>query len=143
MTAPIDKLLSRLEKVRKTGPNKWASCCPAHDDSSPSLNLREETDGRLLIICRAGCSAGEVVSAIGLSLADLFPPRIGAPGSGHAPVRRPFNATDLIDLAEHKSGVALVIACDILNGRPEPDLDKLREAARVLADIYEAVHADG
>lgn len=47
--------------------------CPAHDDKSPSLSVRETEDGRVLIHCHAGCGASDVLAAIGLTLADLFP----------------------------------------------------------------------
>ena len=70
----IDALLSRLEKVRNTGPDSWSACCPAHDDKGPSLSIRD-ADGKLLIHCFAGCSVHDVVGAVGLDIADLFPPR--------------------------------------------------------------------
>jgi len=46
---------------------------PAHDDQNPSLDVRELADGRLLIICRAGCGSADIVDAVGLELSDLFP----------------------------------------------------------------------
>ena len=79
----MTKLLDRLEKVRKTGPGRWIACCPAHDDHSPSLALRELDDGRVLVHCFAGCSAHEIVSAVGLDLSDLFPPREIGFGKGN------------------------------------------------------------
>lgn len=69
---PAEKVLSGLERVKSTGRNKWMACCPAHDDGSASLSLKSLDDGRLLLHCFAGCSASEVVSALGLSLSDLF-----------------------------------------------------------------------
>lgn len=38
--------------------------CPAHDDRSPSLSLRDGTAGRILLRCYAGCSGGEVIAAL-------------------------------------------------------------------------------
>lgn len=69
-----EKLLSRLDAVRQTGPDRWIARCPAHDDRQPSLSVREDPDGKLLLHCFGGCGAGDVVGAVGLSLADLFPP---------------------------------------------------------------------
>lgn len=66
-------LLSRLDGVRHAGEKKWKACCPAHDDRNPSLSIRETLDGTLLVKCWAGCSAKEIVAAIGLELRDLFP----------------------------------------------------------------------
>ena len=62
-----------LEKVKRTGAGRWIGRCPAHDDRSPSLALRELDDGRVLVHCFAGCSAQEVVTGVGLDLSDLFP----------------------------------------------------------------------
>jgi len=70
-TAPADALLPRLDKVRETGPGQWLACCPAHEDRTPSLSIKQ-TDDRLLVHCFAGCPASDVVAALGLSLADLF-----------------------------------------------------------------------
>lgn len=72
-----DKLLSRLDKVRSNGDRKWMALCPAHDDGSPSLSLRELEDGRLLLHCFAGCGAADVLAAVGMELRDLYPERLG------------------------------------------------------------------
>lgn len=41
-TGPADPhvLLSTLDKVKQTRSDAWQACCPAHDDRSPSLNIR-------------------------------------------------------------------------------------------------------
>lgn len=69
--AGLAGLLSRLDKVRRSGPDKWIARCPSHDDRSPSLSVKD-TDGRVLVHCHAGCSAEAVVAAVGLELQDLF-----------------------------------------------------------------------
>lgn len=48
------------------------ACCPAHDDSDPSMSVAVSPDGKILVKCWAGCSALEIVQAMGLSLHDLF-----------------------------------------------------------------------
>lgn len=72
MSAPIDKLLFRLDKVRSNGNGKYMACCPAHDDRSPSLSIKETDTGRVLVHCFAGCLAADVMAAVGLTLADLY-----------------------------------------------------------------------
>lgn len=67
----IDLLLSRLEKV-KGGNGKYMACCPAHDDKSPSLSVKQ-ADDRVLIHCFAGCGANDVLDAIGLNYEALYP----------------------------------------------------------------------
>lgn len=71
---PVDLLLSRLDKVRGKHP-KWQARCPAHSDNSPSLSIKEKDDGTLLVHCFAGCGGADVMTAIGLSMSDLFPDR--------------------------------------------------------------------
>jgi len=74
---PIDKLLPRLDKVRRGKPDRWRACCPAHDDHNPSLTITETSDGTLLLKCWAGCTAAEIVTTVGLTMKDLFPNCVG------------------------------------------------------------------
>lgn len=72
-SACLEKVISRLDKVKSAGANKWKACCPAHNDKNPSLAISETSDGTVLLKCWAGCTAQDIVSAIGLELRDLFP----------------------------------------------------------------------
>jgi phage/plasmid primase-like uncharacterized protein len=47
--------------------------CPAHVDLTPSLSIRETANRTLLLKCFAGCTAEDVMDAIELPLATLFP----------------------------------------------------------------------
>lgn len=47
---------------RKVG-GGWTACCPAHDDHSPSLSIRD-AGGKVLVRCHAGCSQQSVVAAL-------------------------------------------------------------------------------
>jgi len=44
--------------------NCWIARCPAHDDSTPSLSIRETRDGKLLVHCHAGCEQTAVIDAL-------------------------------------------------------------------------------
>jgi hypothetical protein len=75
LTAAV--LLARLDRVRQTGPGRWAACCPCHDSASKaSLAIREMQDGRVLVHDFGGCTVADVLGAVGLTFADLFPERI-------------------------------------------------------------------
>lgn len=50
----------------------FAALCPSHEDRTASLSVRTGADGRALLHCHAGCEPAEIVSALGLTLADLF-----------------------------------------------------------------------
>ena len=69
----IEKILSRLDGVKKRGPQGYMAKCPAHNDKTPSLALTELSDGRILIKCFAECSPVSILAAVGLELGDLFP----------------------------------------------------------------------
>ncbi len=75
---PIDLVLQRLDHPQKRG-DRWMARCPAHDDTNPSLSIREGEDGRVLLNCFAQCETSAVVEAMGLTMQDLFidegPPR--------------------------------------------------------------------
>jgi hypothetical protein len=89
-----ETLLQKLDRVRQTGVGKWQACCPAHDDVGPSLAVRELDDGRVLIHCFAGCGAAEVLAAVGLDFAELYPPKIS--GDFVPRPRKPWNASDVL-----------------------------------------------
>jgi len=71
----VEILLHRLEHVRQYGKG-WSARCPAHQDRQASLSVAIGNDGRILLHCFAGCPVGDVLGAVGLVLADLFPARI-------------------------------------------------------------------
>jgi len=71
---PVEKVLNRVEGVEERANGYWC-ICPAHDDHNPSLHVEEGEDGRVLMVCRAGCSQAEVLAALeerGLSRRELF-----------------------------------------------------------------------
>lgn len=68
-------LLDRLEGVKPDG-KKWRAMCPACGGRSRKVSVTEGDDGRVLLHCFAGCAAADVVQALGLTLADLYPERI-------------------------------------------------------------------
>jgi putative DNA primase/helicase len=62
---PIDRVLGKLDKVRKARGGRTARC-PAHDYRNPSLSVTEGDDGRVLLNCHADCSFEEIVRALGV-----------------------------------------------------------------------------
>jgi DNA primase len=57
----------------KRSGNNWMMKCPAHDDRSASLSIREGNGGCVLLHCFAGCTLDAILSALELSKRDLFP----------------------------------------------------------------------
>lgn len=103
-----DKLLSRLEKVRQERKGQWVACCPAHTDKSPSLAVGEADDGRVLVHCHSGCSALDVITAVGLQWEDLFPEsdRNYRSLASFMGVKPPGTINDrIVDIAPHTTGL--------------------------------------
>lgn len=69
----IETLLNQLDKVTHKGGGRYMARCCAHEDRSPSLAIKEDADGTILLHCFAGCSAEEIIGAAGLEMGDLFP----------------------------------------------------------------------
>lgn len=136
-----DILLQHLAKIKRTGQGRWMACCPAHDDRSASLSIRELDDGLVLVHCFAGCNVHEIVAAVGLELSDLFPPR---DDSAHFKKgeRRPFPAADVLRAIAFESTLVLIAAADLLAGNPFNETDRAR-LALAAARIQAALTAGG
>jgi len=117
-----DNLIHCLDGMRETGHNRWIARCPAHEDRSPSLAVRE-VDDRVLVHCFAGCSADEIVSAAGLEISDLFPPR----SSNSKPLSKPFPAADILRCLRAEITFLVICADDLSQGKKldQEDMDRL------------------
>lgn len=71
----IEAILSRMRGVRRNPNGRgWIAVCPAHHDHRPSLSVRQGGDGRVLLYCFSGCTTDRICAALGIRVADLFPP---------------------------------------------------------------------
>ncbi|MCL5979779.1 MAG: virulence-associated protein E [Gammaproteobacteria bacterium] len=140
---PINRILHRLEKVKRTAPDKWIALCPAHSDKRPSLSIKQADDGRVLLKCWTGCGAAEIVSALGLSLADLFAgDRRSLSDHGTGPMRRPFDWRDALQGISHEATVTRLIVSAINRG-DDVDADALDRLALAEQRIDDALTAVG
>ena len=129
------RLIERLSGVRERGKGSWSAKCPAHADRSPSLSIREESDGRVLLNCFAGCGAIAVLEAVGLGWEDVFPERLELPERPRIP------ASWALEVLEHEALVVGICASDIAEGKTLSALDVKRvgEAAGRIASIARGV----
>ena len=107
-------MIGKLDGVRKTGNGRWVAKCPAHDDRKPSLALRQVDDGRVLVHCFSGCSADEILVALGVDFSTLFPERT----SDKKPIRRPFSAADALRCVAMEATLVAVTASNLARGTP-------------------------
>jgi hypothetical protein len=130
----VTELLQRFSKVKQTGPGKWQACCPAHEDRSPSLAIKETEDGTVLVKCFAGCSVEDVCAAVGVEMHELFPPRRNEWTPG---VEKPlkfgavrFRAIDALRCLAGEGSVVLLLAADMNEGKVlgPAEIDRLATA---------------
>ena len=106
---PIENLISRLEKVKGRN-GSWTARCPAHADKGPSLAVRENEDGRILLHCFAGCETANVLGA-------LDEKRREYPVTGKPAMKPAFFASDLMRIIHLEALVVQIVAFDIAKGK--------------------------
>jgi hypothetical protein len=87
----LDALRDHGSKVRANGGRRASAQCPAHEDRAPSLSVRG-IEGQALVYDHGGCDTVEVLSALDLTLADLYDDPRGAAyryDNGRTVVRTP------------------------------------------------------
>jgi hypothetical protein len=70
----FEQVIHRLDPGAKfLGPGRARFHCPGHSDRNASGDGKEGDDGRVLLICRIGCSLEQILESAGLQKRDLFP----------------------------------------------------------------------
>ena len=105
-----EKILSRLTRVKKIAADKWAAACPIDQSrNGRPIAVREMPDGRVLVFPFCACPTEDVLRALGLSFADLFPGPLGE----FKFERRPFDPMQVLEAVVHEITVGVLIANDI------------------------------
>lgn len=138
--ANFDVLLSRLDGVKRSGEG-YVARCPAHDDRAPSLALRETNDGRVLLHCFAGCSAGAVLAAVGMAFEDVMPDAVD--DLRLRPIKRPFAAEAILECVAREAVIVQICAADLGDRGmlSEPDRARLVTASGRLNEAVEMIRA--
>jgi putative DNA primase/helicase len=63
MTITAESIARFLPKGHKNG-RGWKACCPAHDDTNPSLDINTDENGKILVKCQSGCTQAAVIAAL-------------------------------------------------------------------------------
>ena len=123
----IESVLSRLEHVRRAGQGRWRAKCPVHGGKNQyALSIKEADDGTVLLhcfVCEGG--AGQVASALGMDLADFFPPKNDPLVPGKR-INKPHRASDTLLALLNDLRVAYVMCGDIAHGRGLKETDRPR-----------------
>ena len=119
----IENILNSLHKVKSTGHGTYIACCPAHDDRSPSMTIRECDDGRILLHCFGGCEPQSILSSIGMEFGELFPQPIYHRGK---PLRRPFPVSDVLTTVHFEVQLVALAAANMAQGMEMTEKDRAR-----------------
>jgi hypothetical protein len=135
----IEKLLSRLQKVRRSGNDQWMACCPAHDDRSPSLSIKDAGNGRILVNCLAGCGALDVLGAIGMDFSDVMPEK--QPTETFKPVRQRIYPSDALRAIKFEVMVVAAAAFAMNKGEKltPADIERLKTAMERMNEALEMI----
>ena len=147
----VGLILDRLEGVRKSGAG-WIAKCPAHEDRSPSLSVKEGQRG-VMLRCFAGCCFAAIVESMGLRQSDTFYESLSAPQKQHratkallkgvcseslvivcaaSTVGPPLNAVDMVRLKTAVTRLRAALSLQGLQGRRE--IERIAAyGARILA----------
>lgn len=130
-------LLSRVKKVRRTAGNSWVACCPAHEDRSPSMTVKDVGDGRVLIHCFAGCDVESILGAVGMDWSDILPE---SPIDHHiAPVRGKIFPNDALKVIQNEVRLVMVAAYDMRRGKSlsNQDMKRLETAMERINEVVD------
>ena len=73
-----EAFIARFEKRTATARGVQVRC-PAHEDKQASMSVGRGRDGGVVVKCFAGCSANDIVAAMGLGLKDLYAKELERP----------------------------------------------------------------
>lgn len=129
--ADVHRLLARLDKVKANGNGRWLACCPAHDDRSPSLAIRETDDGTILVKCFAGCAIADILVAVGMEMHELFPNRDNDTWSASKRPGERWVPRDVLAAVAREALITVIAAEAVIAGKAlsSADLQRLARAA--------------
>lgn len=89
----LQRILDLFDPKPRRVENGWSARCPLHDDRESSLGITvsERERRRVNLKCHRGCDGDELLVALGLAVADLYPDRTR---KGLAPPLREFLYVD-------------------------------------------------
>jgi hypothetical protein len=134
----INDFLGYFEKSYRSGKDEYQCLCPAHNDKTASLSIKNLPDERILIHCFAGCAANDILGAVGLTFDDIVPKRLG----DFKPVSKPFNPYAVLKAISNETLLVALAGLEVANGKtlPQEDKDRLMIAVNRLREAYQICH---
>lgn len=129
----IDLILSKLDKVQKTGSSKWKALCPVHDEKTPSFSIGIGRSGNVVAHC-FGCGANmpEIMDALGLNWDDVFLNPIGRQTS-NKDYQKEFNAKQVLELLSNECIILASLLIKI--SKPDINFSEQEKCLHILASL--------
>jgi len=134
---PVEQLLDRLDAVKQTGRDRYLARCPAHDDRTPSLSIRDLGE-TFLVKCWTGCGGVDVMEAVGLSAADFWE----KPPEGTKRARPYITVTELAKVLDRECWITVMCAQKVLDDDDltEDERTRLMTARRRMTRVLGVVN---
>ena len=125
--------MNHFDGVRETGSGQYSCRCPAHEDKSASLGIKEGDEDRILLNCFAGCDVKSILDSVGLDWKDILPDNKLFQAEKHS-----FNPFAVLKMIRDEVLIIGLSSVDIRNGKPlnDKDHDRLLKAVANVRDAY-------
>ncbi len=124
----IDTITTALHghKLHKVSGDRWRAICPVCGErNANTLSVGVSPTGAVLVKCfESECSVDSICAALGVDIADLFPPREAR--SGPLPRRRLISPAQALDLLHDEAQLIALCGSNIGHGVALSDDDRSR-----------------
>ena len=125
--------MNHFDGVRETGNGQYSCRCPAHEDKSASLGIKEGDGDRILLNCFAGCDVKSILESAGLEWKDILPDNQLYQADKHS-----FNPFAVLKMIRDEVLIKGLTRADIRKGKKLEDKehDRLMKAIGNVRDAY-------
>ena len=125
--------MNHFDGVRETGNGQYSCRCPAHEDKSASLGIKDGEEGRILLNCFAGCDVKSILDSVGLDWKDILPDN-----QLYQVEKHKFNPFAVLKMIRDEVLIIGLASADIRKGKPLNDVehDRLLKAVGNVRDAY-------
>ena len=127
----LQEVLNRFDNVRESGNGQYSCRCPAHNDRSNSLGIKEDS-GKILMNCFAGCNVKSILDAVDLKWSDILPEN-----EFDYEIKKTFNPYSVLKMLRDEVLLVGLCSVSIRKGKPLNDKDHKR-LLKAVANIREA-----
>ena len=129
----IEDLLNRFDGVRETGNGQYSCRCPAHEDKSNSLGIKQGDGDRILFNCFAGCDVKSILDAVNLKWSDIMPDN-----KLYQAEKNGFNPYSVLKMIRDEVLIIGLASVDLRAGKKlsDEEHDRLLKAVGNVRDAY-------